>query len=108
MSTIRDATKLLLRAVVGATQEKQLGQKFIVDATLYCDFSKAAESDALKDTVNYAAVYRHLLTFPASRRTSSCAMQMHEMQSLCNVEQHMCAARAATFHLSMQPRMRGC
>ena len=39
-------------------QEKQLGQKFIVDATLYCDVSKAGQSDALKDTVNYAAVYR--------------------------------------------------
>ena len=56
-------------------QEKQLGQKFIVDATLYCDFSKAAKSDALKDTINYAAVYRHLLTFPASRESSSFAVQ---------------------------------
>ncbi|CAK0762060.1 hypothetical protein CVIRNUC_002919 [Coccomyxa viridis] len=41
-------------------EEKQLGQKFIVDAILYCDFSKAAKSDALKDTVNYAAVYRDI------------------------------------------------
>ncbi len=58
-------------------QEKQLGQKFIVDAILYCDFSKAAKSDALKDTVNYAAVYRHLTTFPAGRRIRSNAVQMH-------------------------------
>ena len=40
-------------------QEKQLGQKFIVDAIIYCDVSKAGQSDALKDTVNYAAVYRY-------------------------------------------------
>ena len=77
MSAMRNATKLLFKAVVRALQEKQLGQKFVVDAILYCDFSKAAKSDALKDTINYAAVYRHLLTFPASRRISSCAVKTH-------------------------------
>ncbi|CAL5219617.1 g1488 [Coccomyxa viridis] len=41
-------------------EEKQLGQKFIVDAIIYCDVSKAGQSDALKDTVNYAAVYRDI------------------------------------------------
>ena len=40
-------------------QEKQLGQKFIVDAIIYCDVSKAGQTDALEDTINYAAVYRY-------------------------------------------------
>ncbi|HHW45347.1 MAG TPA: dihydroneopterin aldolase [Clostridiales bacterium] len=41
--------------------EKQNGQPFLVDLTLYADFSKAASSDRLEDTINYAAV-RECLT----------------------------------------------
>lgn len=37
-------------------EEKQDGQKFILDITLYADLSSAEKSDRLEDTVNYAAV----------------------------------------------------
>ncbi|MEX3610601.1 dihydroneopterin aldolase [Rothia sp. LK2588] len=36
--------------------EKQTGQPFIVDATLYLDLSKAAATDDVAQTVNYAEV----------------------------------------------------
>ena len=84
-------------------QEKQLGQKFVVHATLYCDFSEAAKSDALKDTVNYAAVYRHLLTLPASRRIRSCAMQMQANARVLKCIHHVgltAAALSDTSHMS--------
>lgn len=36
--------------------EKELGQSFILDLTLYTDLTKAAASDHVEDTVNYAQV----------------------------------------------------
>ena len=38
-------------------QERELGQKFVVDTTLTTDLSKAGSSDELGDTVDYASVY---------------------------------------------------
>jgi dihydroneopterin aldolase len=37
--------------------EQNLGGKFHVDVDLYCDLSRGAKSDHLKDTVNYERVY---------------------------------------------------
>lgn len=37
-------------------EENRLGQKFLVSVCLYGDFREAGRSDALKDSVNYAAV----------------------------------------------------
>lgn len=48
--------------------EKQTGQPFLVDVTLYTDFSKAAESDQVEHTINYAEVaevIRQILTGPS-------------------------------------------
>jgi dihydroneopterin aldolase len=38
--------------------ERELGQKFEVDVVLECDFSRAVETDQLKDAVNYRKVYK--------------------------------------------------
>ncbi|OFM55153.1 dihydroneopterin aldolase [Corynebacterium sp. HMSC058E07] len=35
------------------SQEKDAGQKFIVDMVVWTDFRAAADSDALEDTINY-------------------------------------------------------
>ncbi|KAK9835148.1 hypothetical protein WJX81_001104 [Elliptochloris bilobata] len=40
--------------------ETRLGQRFVVDATLLCDLRAAGRSDDLADTIDYAAVYRHI------------------------------------------------
>lgn len=37
-------------------EEKEKGQPFILDITLYTDVSKAGKSDRLEDTVNYSKV----------------------------------------------------
>ncbi|HET9494276.1 MAG TPA: dihydroneopterin aldolase [Chloroflexia bacterium] len=39
-------------------EETLLGQRFEVDAFVYLELSRAAESDALDDTVSYSAVYK--------------------------------------------------
>jgi len=38
-------------------EEKKLGGRFEVDVVLECDLQKAIETDHLKDTINYEAVY---------------------------------------------------
>jgi dihydroneopterin aldolase len=43
---------------IDAVQEKSLGQKFVVDATLYTCLQKAGKSDDLQDTIDYAQIYR--------------------------------------------------
>lgn len=46
-----------LAMAFGSLQERDLGQKFVVDATLAADLSKAGLSDNLSDTIDYASVY---------------------------------------------------
>ncbi len=42
----------------GATpQEKELGQRFVVDLEVELDLSKPGRSDAIADTVNYSRLY---------------------------------------------------
>ena len=60
------STRLLIRTMrfdasitVHRVQENLLGQKFIVDATLFVDLIKAGKSDNVHDTVSYADVYRY-------------------------------------------------
>ena len=39
-------------------EERRLGQRFVVDCVLSLDLSRAAASDDLTETVDYAAVYK--------------------------------------------------
>lgn len=48
---------LLPHAALSSQQENVLGQKFIVNATLYCDLKEAGRTDRLDDTVSYAEVF---------------------------------------------------
>lgn len=41
-------------------EERQQGQKFLVDVKLYLDLKKAGNSDNLTATVNYAEVYEDI------------------------------------------------
>lgn len=42
-------------------QENVLGQKFLVDATLWADLAAAGRTDDLQDTIDYSKAYRYLL-----------------------------------------------
>lgn len=41
-------------------EENTLGQRYIVNTTLFLDLKKASISDNIKDTVNYAEVHREI------------------------------------------------
>ena len=51
-------TSLRCPCAVLFRQENVYGQKFIVDATLYCSLRAAGTSDRLEDSVSYADVFR--------------------------------------------------
>jgi dihydroneopterin aldolase len=40
--------------------EQNLGGKFEIDVDMYCDLSRAAESDSLKRTVDYEKAYAYI------------------------------------------------
>jgi FolB domain-containing protein len=47
-------SELEIRCIIGVREmERKNKQKVVVDVSLECDFSKAARSDDLEDTVNY-------------------------------------------------------
>ena len=43
-------------------QENTLGQKFVVDATIFADLRHAGKTDDLHDTLDYAAIYDKIKT----------------------------------------------
>ena len=43
-------------------EEKENGQRFIIDCELYTDLSKAADSDNVADTVSYSAAIKTIKT----------------------------------------------
>lgn len=47
--------------------EKKLGQKFFIDVELKTDLRKAGQSDEVKETVNYAEVYKIIKTITEDR-----------------------------------------
>lgn len=48
--------------------EKQLGQKFFVDAVLYTDFGQSGKTDEVGHTVSYAEVYEDVKHIVESER----------------------------------------
>lgn len=50
------------------SDEQNIGGKFEVDVDLYCDLSKGAKSDQLRDTVNYERVYDCIRTIVLERK----------------------------------------
>ena len=57
MSKVKQYT-VLSTTQLACVQENLLGQKFVVDATLFVDLEKAGKTDNVHDTVSYAEVYR--------------------------------------------------
>lgn len=49
-------------------EEKQNGQNFYVDATLFCDITEAGSTDELDDTVNYSKVCKYINKFMTENR----------------------------------------
>jgi 7,8-dihydroneopterin aldolase/epimerase/oxygenase len=41
-------------------EEQKIGNRYAVDIHIETDFSTAAESDHLRDTINYEDVYKHI------------------------------------------------
>lgn len=68
-------------------EEKENGQKFVLDLALSADLTRAAQSDDLKDTVNYAAV----------RKTVNAAFTAQKYDLIERAAQVVCDAVLAGF-----------
>ncbi|XP_020243257.1 dihydroneopterin aldolase 1-like, partial [Asparagus officinalis] len=59
-----DADKLILRGLQFfgfhgvKTEEKKLGQKFLVDVDAWLDLSVSGQTDSIRDTISYTDIYR--------------------------------------------------
>jgi len=54
--------ELLLRCIIGIREwERKAPQNVIIDITLYTDFTKAAETDDISDTVDYVTIKKHVI-----------------------------------------------
>ena len=42
--------------------ERKIGQKFIVDLTIYLDLSRSSKSDNISDTINYSNLFSEVKT----------------------------------------------
>lgn len=66
--------KILLAGIefyghLGLTEaEREVGQRYVVDVELSVDLRRAAQSDAIAETVNYAEVYGRVVAIGESRR----------------------------------------
>lgn len=61
--------------------EKQLGQRFVVDLSVSLDLRKAGATDDLRDTVNYAELYRltrNIVEGPSCHLLEAVAAQIAE------------------------------
>jgi len=69
-----DSDRILLGGIefyghLGVTAaEREVGQRYLVDVELTLDLRRAATSDSITDTVNYAAVYDTVVEIGESRR----------------------------------------
>lgn len=83
-------------------QENLLGQKFVVDATLFVDLLKAGRSDNVHDTVNYADVYRYA-------STTTCAMSRLRLRVCTGILQaHQdCYGRSTSQAIGISSRAAG-
>ena len=63
MATIR-VTDLRLRTVIGTNDwERESKQDIVINIALECDAAKAAQSDDLKDAVDYKALTKRIIEF---------------------------------------------
>jgi len=83
-------------------QENLLGQKFVVDATLFVDLQKAGKSDNVHDTVSYADVYRYV------RYLACCMLPVAMYATHLNNRQDRLCAWAGISKLSWRAGLTNC
>lgn len=79
-TSISGRLKLTAHSVL---QENLLGQKFVVDATLFVDLQKAGKSDNVHDTVSYADVYRYVRFLACRLLLCAQCISTHLRHALC-------------------------
>ena len=78
---IRD---LLARGPIGISeQERMAPQDILINAELYCDTRKAAESDSIEDCVNYSTMAKQILKLAADNKRKTVEAFAQDIADMC-------------------------
>jgi FolB domain-containing protein len=85
---------LLVRGVIGITdQERAQPQDILINITLMGDTSKAAESDAIDDCINYRTVAKKVFAYVEKARRHTVEALAGDLAKLCLEENGVEVAR---------------
>jgi FolB domain-containing protein len=75
---------LLARGVIGITErERERPQDILINAILYTDIEKAAESDDIKDCVDYAQMSRKLIAHAETAGRQTVEALVTDLAQIC-------------------------
>lgn len=75
---------LLVRGVIGITdRERQRAQDILINAVLFTDISKAAQSDNIEDCVDYSKIAKKLMAHAESIGRQTVEALVSDLAKLC-------------------------
>jgi FolB domain-containing protein len=75
---------LLTRGIIGITErERERPQDILINAVLYTDISRAAESDNIDDCVDYARMSRKLMAHAETAGRHTVEALVNDLAKLC-------------------------
>jgi FolB domain-containing protein len=85
---------LLARGVIGITErERERAQDILINATIFTDISRAAQSDAISDCVDYSRLAKKLLAHAESAGRSTVEALVSDLARLCLSEPGVAGVR---------------
>jgi FolB domain-containing protein len=85
---------LLVRGVIGITErERQRPQDILINVVLFTDITRAAETDAIEDCVDYSRVAKKLFAHAESVGRNTVEALANDLMGLCLDEPGVLGAR---------------
>ncbi len=85
------------------SEERTLGQRFVVDVELEVDLRQAGRSDALADTTSYSAVYKRVEAVVEGAPRQLIESVAEEVATVLLAEFHLATAVSVTVHKPEAP-----
>ena len=75
---------LLVRGIIGITdRERERAQDILINAVLFTDIAKAAQSDAIEDCVDYSKIARKLMAHAERANRQTVEALVSDLARLC-------------------------
>lgn len=87
---------LLLRGILGINDwEREKPQDILINLTLFCDLSRAGESDSIDDTVNYRSVTKRIIRHVEQSKRFAVEALAQDIAEICLEERGVLRARVS-------------